>query len=88
MDKVEQEIVVNNIHGLHARPAALFAQIANKFDSAVQLEKDGDIVDGKSIIAVLSLGVTKGTKIKLILQGNDANEALMELRKFLEENNA
>jgi len=88
MDKVEQEIVVNNIHGLHARPAALFVQIANKFDSAVQLEKDGDIVDGKSIIAVLSLGVTKGTKIKLILQGNDANEALMELRKFLEENNA
>ena len=88
MDKVEQEIVVNNIHGLQARPAALFVQIANKFDSAVQLEKDGDIVDGKSIIAVLSLGVTKGTKIKLILQGNDANEALMELRKFLEENNA
>ncbi|OPX30742.1 MAG: hypothetical protein B1H08_00775 [Candidatus Omnitrophica bacterium 4484_171] len=88
MDKVEQEIVVNNIHGLHARPAALFVQIANKFDSAVQLEKDGDIVDGKSIIAVLSLGVTKGTRIKLMLEGDDANEAFMELRKFLEENNA
>ena len=88
MDKVEQEIVVNNMHGLHARPAALFVQIANKFDSAVHLEKDGDTVDGKSIIAVLSLGVTKGTKIKLILQGDDAREALVELRTFLEENNA
>ena len=88
MDKIEQEIVVNNIHGLHARPAALFVQIANKFDSAVQLEKDGDTVDGKSIIAVLSLGVTNGTKIKLMLQGDDADEAFVELKEFLEENNA
>jgi len=88
MVKVEQEIVVNNIHGLHARPAALFVQIANKFDSMVQVEKDGDIVDGKSIIAVLSLGVTKGTRVRLILQGDDAHEAFIELKKFLEENDA
>ncbi len=88
MDKIEQEVVINNVHGLHARPAALFVQIANKFDSAVRVEKNGDIVDGKSIIAILSLGATKGTKIKLMLEGNDADEAFMELKKFLEEDNA
>lgn len=88
MDKIEQEVIITNIHGLHARPAALFVQIANKFDSAVQIEKDGDIVDGKSIISVLSLGATKGTKIKLVLEGDDANEAFAELKKFLEEDNA
>ena len=84
MERLEQEVVVNNIHGLHARPAAIFVQIANKFDSAVKIERNGEVVDGKSIIAVLSLGIAKGTKVRLILEGNDAEEAASELRKFLE----
>lgn len=84
MEKVEKEIIVNNPHGLHARPAALFVQLANKFDSSVRLEKEGEVVDGKSIIAILSLGVNTGMKVKLMVDGNDAYQALEELKAFLE----
>ena len=88
MEKVEQEVVVSNQHGLHARPAALFVQTANKYDSAVRLQKDNDVVDGKSIIAVLSLGVHTGMGVKLIVEGSDAQEAFEELKEFLEKNDA
>lgn len=84
MEKVEREVIVTNRHGLHARPAALFVQIANKFDSSVMLEKDDELVDGKSIITILSLGINTGTKVKLIIEGSDANQAVDELTNFLE----
>lgn len=85
MEKIEREVVVNNRHGLHARPAALFVQIANKFDSSVMLEKEDELVDGKSIITILSLGINTGTKLKLIVEGFDAKEAVDELVNFLEK---
>lgn len=87
MNKIEEEIIIANNHGLHARPAAMFVQIANKFDSRVVIEKDAEIVDGKSIIAILSLGVNTGMKIKLVIEGSDASEAFNELKNFLENNN-
>ena len=86
MERIEQEVVINNPQGLHARPAALFVQIAQGFDSSVKLEKDGRIVDGKSIIAVLSLGISKGVKVRLIIEGEDAKEAFSRLKNFLEKN--
>jgi len=87
MERIEKIVVVNNRHGLHARPAAMFVQIANKFNSSVKVEKDGEAVDGKSIIAVLSLGVAQGTRLHLILEGDDSLLALAELKKVLESNN-
>lgn len=87
MERVEEEVIVSNSHGLHARPAALFVQIANKFDSAVNIEKDGEAVDGKSIITILSLGINAGSKVKLTVEGNDAKEAFAELKFFLEKSN-
>ncbi len=87
MDKVEKTIVVKNPNGLHARPAALFVQIASKYDASVRLEKDGEVVDGKSIIAILSLGINKGSEVKLIVEGKDAKEAFLDLKKFLEKGN-
>ncbi len=87
MKKIEKELVINNSQGLHARPAAIFVQIANSFDSAIKIEKDGEIVDGKSIIAILSLGVSKGTKVKLIAEGADSERAFMDLKSFLESDN-
>lgn len=87
MERVEKEIVVNSIHGLHARPAALFVQMANQFDSTVMLEKEQETVDGKSIIAILSLGINNGAVVKMIVEGNDAPQAFERLRKFLEEGN-
>ena len=83
MQKIEKEIVIRNSQGLHARPAALFVQTAAKFDSSVQIDKDGDVVDGKSIMGILSLGAESGTKIVLIIDGDDAQEALAELEKIL-----
>ena len=83
MERIEEEIIVNSPHGLHARPAALLVQIASKFDSKVMLEKDGEAVDGKSIIAILSLGVNTGSALKIIVEGVDAQEAFDELKEFL-----
>ncbi|MBN3039830.1 MAG: HPr family phosphocarrier protein [Candidatus Omnitrophica bacterium] len=84
MARIEEQIVVNKMHGLHARPATIFVQLANKFNSSVKVEKDGEVIDGKSIIALLSLGVNKGMKIKVIAEGEDADEAVGDLKKFLE----
>lgn len=84
MERIEQEVIIKNKQGLHARPAAVFVQIASKFDSSVEVSKGDDVVDGKSIIAILSLGVTQGAKIKLILKGEDSQDALKELKAFLE----
>ncbi len=84
MERIEKHIVVQNTHGLHVRPAGHFVQLANKFDSWVILEKDGEKVDGKSIVAILSLGVQTGASIKLVVEGSDAAEAFEELRLFLE----
>ncbi|MBU2101929.1 MAG: HPr family phosphocarrier protein [Candidatus Omnitrophota bacterium] len=84
MNKIEGEVTIVNPHGLHARPAAIFVQIANKYDSGVMLGKDGESIDAKSIIAILSLGVNTGMKVKLVVEGMDAQEAFGELKSFLE----
>lgn len=84
MERVTGEVTVHNVHGLHARPAAVFVQIANKFDSHISLEKDGEKVDGKSIIAILSLGVNRGSSVRLVAEGKDSSQAFLELKQFLE----
>lgn len=84
MVKIEKEVIINQKNGLHARPASLFVRIANKYDASIKLEKDGEVVDGKSIISLLTLGADKGTIIKLIVEGEDAEDAFSELKEFLE----
>jgi len=83
MERVEKEIIIKSSQGLHARPAALFVQTAAKFDSSVRIKKDDDLIDGKSIMGVLSLGAESGNKILLIVEGDDAREAIVELEKLL-----
>lgn len=85
MERIEEQVVVRKVHGLHARPATIFVQLANKFNSSVKVENGGEVVDGKSIMAILSLGVNTGMGVKLIIEGNDAQEAMDDLKKFLEE---
>lgn len=85
MERIEERVVVRKVHGLHARPATIFVQLANKFNSSVKVENGGEVVDGKSIMAILSLGVNTGVRVKLIIEGNDAREAMDDLKKFLEE---
>ncbi|MFO8053522.1 MAG: HPr family phosphocarrier protein [Candidatus Omnitrophota bacterium] len=85
MARLEKQVLIERKHGLHARPATLFVQLANKFNSSISVKHKKEIVDGKSIIAILSLGLNKGAKIKVIAEGEDAQEALEELVAFIKE---
>lgn len=80
---MEKDIVIKSKQGLHARPAALFVQIANKFDSDIFVIKDGEEVNGKSIMGILMLAAEKGAKVRLKAIGSDAEEAIAELEKIL-----
>lgn len=78
-----QEAVVNNQVGLHARPATFFIQKANEFKCSIWVEKDERKVNAKSLLGVLSLGIVKGTRIKLIADGSDEKEAVDSLQKMI-----
>ncbi|MDD5154912.1 MAG: HPr family phosphocarrier protein [Candidatus Omnitrophica bacterium] len=81
---IKKKITVKNKQGLHARPAALFVQIANKFDSRVTVRHDTEEVNGKSIMGILMLGAEKGTQIIVEVEGDDAHLAIAELEKILD----
>lgn len=81
--KTEREVIVKNRTGLHARPAALFVQVANKFDSEIKIVKDDQEVNGKSIMGILMLAAEKGCKIKIIANGDDADKAVDELSEIV-----
>lgn len=85
MAKLQKQLVIRKKNGLHARPATLFVQLANTFNSSVRVKSNEEVVDGKSIISILSLGVNKGAKISLIAEGEDAKEAIAKLQSFLED---
>ncbi len=85
MGKIIKKIEIKNKQGLHARPAALFVQIANKFDSSVTVKNDKEEVNGKSIMGILMLGAEKGTLITIEIDGDDAQDAIVELEKVLTE---
>jgi phosphocarrier protein HPr len=80
----QQNVIVKNKTGLHARPAALFVQTANKFKSEVFIEKDGKKVNAKSIMGVMSLAVSQGTPIIISAQGEDEKEAVIKLVELIE----
>lgn len=75
---------VKNKLGLHARAAALFVRLSNRFSSEIKLAKDGYKVDGKSILGVLSLAAVQGTQIEVSAIGNDAEEAIREIEKLVD----
>lgn len=81
---MEREITVLNKTGLHARPATLFVCEANKFKCEVKVEKDGKTVNAKSIMGVLSLGISGGTSIKIITKGEGEAKAMEALVKLVE----
>ena len=79
---LETTIVINNKLGLHARAAVKFVNLANRFGSAVKIVKDGNEIDGKSILGILTLAATQGSEIHLVVSGKDeeaAQGALTEL---------
>ncbi len=81
-----QNVTINNEVGLHARPATFFIQKANEFKSGIWLEKDERRVNAKSLLGVLSLGITKGTTITLLADGSDEKEAVAALSELVSGN--
>jgi len=75
----EQEVILDNEVGLHARPAAVFAKKAASFDCDIKLVKDGNEANAKSIMSVLKLDVTKGDSVTIRTEGDGAEEALSDL---------
>lgn len=83
-EKLTREIKLLNKYGMHVRPAGLFAKTASRFDCEVDVEKDGNVVSGKSIMALMTLEATCGTVLKVIASGREAKEALDELAALVE----
>ena len=81
---VSRNITIKNSVGLHARPATYFIQKANSYKSYVWVEKDDRRVNAKSLLGVLSLGITKGMEVTLIADGPDEVEALNGLEELVE----
>ncbi len=76
-----------NKYGMHVRPAGLFAKVASRYDADVEVEKDGNVVSGKSIMALMTLEAVCGTTLIVSATGPQAQEVLDELdalvqRKF------
>ncbi|MDD2752562.1 MAG: HPr family phosphocarrier protein [Candidatus Omnitrophica bacterium] len=83
MATVQKKLVVKNKQGLHARPAALFVQVANKYDSRIIVKSNKEEVNGKSIMGILMLGAEQGTEIIIQADGDDAQVAIVELEKIV-----
>ncbi len=81
---IEKEIVIKNKTGLHARPAAIFVETADRFESEMELVFDAITVNAKSIIGVLSLGIGKEDKALIRINGRDEQEALEKMLEMVE----
>ena len=84
---MEKKLIIKNETGLHARPAAMFVREATQFESNIEIEANGKSGNGKSIMSVMSLGITKDTEITLKVKGQDENEAIKALESFIEKQN-
>ncbi|MDD5729400.1 MAG: HPr family phosphocarrier protein [Victivallales bacterium] len=83
---VQRNVIIGNKTGLHARPAAVFVQIANKFESEIVVRKGRQKVNGKSIMGILMLAAGQGQEVIISAEGPDAERAVNELEKILLNN--
>ncbi|OGQ79662.1 MAG: phosphocarrier protein HPr [Deltaproteobacteria bacterium RIFCSPLOWO2_12_FULL_60_19] len=85
MASAAKKLEIKNKLGLHARAAALLVQTVNRFAAEVKISKDGQEVDARSIMGVLTLAATQGSKIHVEAKGNDAEEALRAVEKLVDK---
>jgi phosphocarrier protein HPr len=83
--KIKKEVLIQNKLGLHARPAAMFVRIANKHKADIWVEKEGEQVNGKSIMGLMMLAAGQGTKLLISAEGVDAEGAIQELEQLIEK---
>jgi phosphocarrier protein HPr len=80
---LRKEFTIVNKLGLHARPAAQFVRLANRFDCEIWVEKDSEQVNGKSIMGLMMLAAGHGSKISVMADGNQADEALKAVEELI-----
>ncbi len=83
---VVRELTVQSKLGIHARPAAMIVRIANKFSCDVWIDKDGEEVNGKSIMGVMMLAAGNGSVLKFTVDGEEANTLLDEMEGLFSRN--
>lgn len=81
---VEKQITVKNRAGIHARPAALIVQTAGKFESQIQIAKDSEEINAKSIMGIITLGAGYDTELKISADGPDEQEAVDALVRLFD----
>jgi phosphocarrier protein HPr len=81
--KIEKELTIVNRLGLHARPAAMFVRIASRHRAEIWVSKEGEEVNGKSIMGLMMLAAGQGSKLRIRCDGPDADKALEELEELI-----
>lgn len=81
---ISKDISIINETGIHARPAAVFVNLATKFKSQIYVRKDGKKANAKSILHIMSLGIDKGSSITISADGEDESEAVARLIELVE----
>jgi phosphocarrier protein HPr len=84
MEKIIKKIEIKNKLGVHARAAALLVQTVNKFSAQVTFSKDGQTADGRSIMGVLTLAATQGSKVQVEASGEDAEQAVRAIERLID----
>ena len=82
--RCNSEVVIENRNGLHARPAAMFVKISSRYRAEVWVEKDGERVNGKSIMGLMMLAAGNGSKLIIHAEGADAEKAVAEIKNLVE----
>ena len=79
------QVTIKNPEGIHARPATLFVKLASRFQSTIEIVKDSQRVDGKSILAILALAAEQGTELSIEARGPDADQAAKALSELVSQ---
>jgi phosphotransferase system HPr (HPr) family protein len=85
MGKAVSQTTIQNKYGFHARPSTSFALLAKTFSSAITIEVNGVQVDGKSVMALMSLGAMQGTVVRIHGNGDDAGKAVAALKAHVDD---
>lgn len=80
---IVKKLTIKNKIGLHARPAALFVQTANKYISEIMIKKENSTINAKSIMGIMAIGISQGETIELIIDGPDEKKAAEELEDLI-----
>jgi phosphotransferase system HPr (HPr) family protein len=82
---IKEKMTVTNKIGLHARAAAKFVEVTNKYDADIEIRCQNGSIDGKSIMGILALGISQGETIEVIADGLDEEEAMDGIRELLDK---